>query len=194
MTAGARKPILAWSLGGLVLAMVGLAYASAPLYKLFCQATGFAGAPSIAATAPQAIGERMITIRFNADVQSILPWRFAPAQGAMQLHVGEQRLAFYRAENLGDRPLVGTASFNVTPLKAGRYFSKIDCFCFREQLLGAGQSADLAVSFFVDPAIAEDPEMADVHTITLSYMFFDAGADALARAESAASGAAWTLN
>jgi cytochrome c oxidase assembly protein subunit 11 len=191
---GRRASTLAWGLGGVALAMVGLAYASVPLYKLFCQVTGFAGTPSVAATAPAVMGERVVTVRFNADVQSNLPWRFQPAQAPMRVRVGEPGLAFYRAENLSDSALVGTASFNVTPLKAGAYFTKVECFCFREQVLGPGQSADLAVSFFIDPAIAEDPDMADVHTITLSYMFFDAGADALARAESILSGAARTVN
>ena len=155
------------------LAMGALAWASAPLYRLFCQVTGFGGTPGIAAEAPQAAADApSIEIRFNADIAPDLDWRFGPVERAVTVRLGEPALAFYRAENLGNEPVTGAAVFNVTPLKAGAYFSKIDCFCFTEQRLGPGESADMPVSFFVDPEIARDPNVRDVGTITLSYTFF----------------------
>ncbi len=155
------------------LAMGALAWASAPLYRLFCQVTGFGGTPGTAAEAPQAAADApSIEIRFNADIAPDLDWRFGPVERAVTVRLGEPALAFYRAENLGDEPVTGAAVFNVTPLKAGAYFSKIDCFCFTEQRLGPGESADMPVSFFVDPEIATDPNVRDVGTITLSYTFF----------------------
>jgi len=155
------------------LAMGALAWASAPLYRLFCQVTGFGGTPGTAAEAPQAAADApSIEIRFNADIAPDLDWRFGPVEQAVTVRLGEPALAFYRAENLGDEPVTGAAVFNVTPLKAGAYFSKIDCFCFTEQRLGPGESADMPVSFFVDPEIADDPNVRDVGTITLSYTFF----------------------
>ena len=155
------------------LAMGALAWASAPLYRLFCQVTGFGGTPGTAAEAPQAAADApSIEIRFNADIAPDLDWRFGPVERAVTVRLGEPALAFYRAENLSDEPVTGAATFNVTPLKAGAYFSKIDCFCFTEQRLGPGESADMPVSFFVDPEIADDPNVRDVGTITLSYTFF----------------------
>ena len=155
------------------LAMGALAWASAPLYRLFCQVTGFGGTPGTAAEAPQAAADApSIEVRFNADIAPDLDWRFGPVERAVTVRLGEPALAFYRAENLSDEPVTGAATFNVTPLKAGAYFSKIDCFCFTEQRLGPGESADMPVSFFVDPEIADDPNVRDVGTITLSYTFF----------------------
>ncbi len=165
-------------------AMGALAWASVPLYRLFCQVTGFGGTPGIAAEAPQAAADApSIEIRFNADIAPDLDWRFGPVERAVTVRLGEPALAFYRAENLGDEPVTGAATFNVTPLKAGAYFSKIDCFCFTEQRLGPGESADMPVSFFVEPEIATDPNVRDVGTITLSYTFFrteDESADSAA--------------
>ena len=153
--------------------MVGAAFAAVPLYRIFCQVTGYGGTPQVAETAPATMLERRMTVRFNADTGPALPWEFAPAQRKISIRVGEQALAFYRARNLSDRAVTGTATFNVTPLKAGQYFSKIDCFCFTEQTLAPGASADMPVTFFVDPAIADDPNLDDVTTITLSYTFFE---------------------
>lgn len=181
-------------LGAGVVGMVGMAYAAVPLYKLFCQVTGYGGTTNVAEQAPTEIGERRITVRFNADVQSKLPWRFRPVQNAVTVRVGEPTLAFFRAENIGDEPLVGTATFNVTPQKAGTYFTKLDCFCFSEQFLRAGESKEMPVTFYVDPEIADDPEMDDVKTITLSYMFFDAGEEARARFLSAETASGKTVN
>lgn len=159
-----------------VAGMTGLAYAAVPLYDLFCRVTGYGGTPAAAAAAPGAgPGADAVTIRFNADTARGLPWAFRPERPRMTVRTGESALAFYRATNRGDREIVGTATFNVTPAKAGRHFAKIDCFCFEEQRLGPGETADLPVAFFVDPAIREDPSTEEVTTITLSYTFFEAG-------------------
>ena len=163
---------MALLLAGMVAAMVGVTFASVPLYRLFCQVTGYGGTPQVAASAPAEVGERVIKVRFNADVNPKLPWAFQPAQREITLRVGESGLAFYRARSLAARPSVGVSTFNVTPQKAGPYFNKVQCFCFEEQTLQPGQEVDMAVSFFVDPAIAEDPNLDDVKTITLSYTFF----------------------
>jgi cytochrome c oxidase assembly protein subunit 11 len=139
---------------------------------LFCQLTGYGGTTQRASSAPAQALEREITIRFDANVARDLPWRFEPAQLAVTLRVGEQGLAFYRAENLSTRRIVGSAAFNVTPAEAGAYFSKIECFCFTEQALAPGAAVELPVAFFVDPAIAQDRNLASVQTITLSYTFY----------------------
>ncbi len=175
---------------GVVAGMVGLAYASVPLYRLFCQVTGYGGTTQRAEAAGEVIADRKITVRFNADVNSRLPWRFAPEQREMTLAIGETGLAFYRATNRSAETVTGNATFNVTPFKAGPYFNKIQCFCFTEQTLEPGQSVDMPVTFFVDPAILEDPDLADVHTITLSYTFFRAQTDGAEEAPTAQLGAA----
>jgi cytochrome c oxidase assembly protein subunit 11 len=134
---------------------------------------------------PEQIGERVFTVRFNADLSQGMPWKFQPKQREVTLRVGEPGLAFYVAENLATVPVTGTATFNVTPLKAGRYFNKVQCFCFDEQRLEAGQELDMAVSFFVDPEILSDRNLDEVKTITLSYTFFRAPGDAETGAEQA---------
>jgi cytochrome c oxidase assembly protein subunit 11 len=159
-----------------VASMVGLSFASAPLYRLFCQVTGFGGATVRADKAPGETLDRTVTVRFNADIDPGLPWTFKPAQREMKLRLGEQALAFYTARNDAKEAITGTASFNVTPDKAGGFFDKLQCFCFTEQTLAPGQTADMAVSFFVDPAMARDRNLDDVTTITLSYTFFRAKA------------------
>ena len=168
-----RNRLTALAAAGVVFAMVGAAYAAVPLYQIFCQVTGFGGTTQVAAEAPAAVGERVITVRFNADTARAMPWKFRPQQRAITLKVGEQALALYEASNPTDRRIVGTSTFNVTPAKAGAYFNKIECFCFTEQALTPGQSVDMPVSFFVDPAISDDPNLDDVKTITLSYTFFE---------------------
>jgi len=167
-----RNRIVLVAVLGMVVGMTGMAYASVPLYNLFCRVTGFGGTPGIAEAPAGVTVDRKMTVRFDSSVNSTLAWRFAPEQGPMTVYVGETALAFYRAESMADGPTVGTATFNVTPLKAAKYVNKIDCFCFTEQSLEAGETADMAVSFFVDPAIVEDRLLDDVHTITLSYTFF----------------------
>jgi cytochrome c oxidase assembly protein subunit 11 len=163
---------LALGLGGVVVAMVALSFAAVPLYRIFCQVTGFGGTTQVAKDAPGATGDRHFKIRFNADVNPELDWAFQPQQREMTVQMGEAGLAFYRAENRAEQAVTGTATFNVTPLKAGQYFNKIECFCFTEQRLAAGEAVDMPVTFFVDPAIADDPNLAEVTTITLSYTFF----------------------
>ena len=169
---GANR-LLGVALIGVAAAMIGAAYASVPLYQLFCRVTGYGGTTQVAEVAPVTVGERIFKIRFNADVDPKLPWAFQPVQREMTVRVGETGLALFHARNLSGRTRVGTAAFNVTPLKAGQYFNKVQCFCFTEQQLAAGAEADMPVSFFVDPAIDEDPNLREVKTITLSYTFFE---------------------
>lgn len=152
--------------------MLGMSYAAVPLYRIFCQVTGYGGTPRQAHAAPAQVLERVITVRFDATTMPDLPWRFQPAQRQVNLKVGEQGLAYFAADNLGKQPVTGQAAFNITPEKAARYFNKIACFCFNEQTLAAGQHADMPVSFYVDPAISDDHDLDEVKTITLSYTFF----------------------
>jgi cytochrome c oxidase assembly protein subunit 11 len=166
------RKITAFALTGVVAGMLGMTYAAVPLYRLFCQVTGYGGTTQVAAEAPREVLDRTVTVRFNADVATGLPWKFEPVQRDITVKVGETGLAFYRAQNLTDRPIVGMATFNVTPDKAGQYFNKIHCFCFDQQRLEPGQSVDMPVTFFVDPAMAKDRGMNDVYYITLSYTFF----------------------
>ncbi len=167
-----RNRVVAYTLIGVVAGMGGLAYASVPLYRLFCAVTGYGGTPQTGPSAAPGGIARMITVRFNADTNPALPWQFQPAQAKITLPLGEQQLAFYTARNLAGTPVTGTAVYNVTPDKVGRYFHKTACFCFNEQTLAGGQEMEFPVSFWVDPKLAEDPNTADVTTITLSYTFF----------------------
>lgn len=161
-----------------VAAMVALSYAAVPLYRLFCQVTGFAGTTQVAASAPGAVGSKVVTVRFDANVASGLVWRFV-APKPVEVRLGEERLVAFAATNIGNEPLIGTATFNVTPLQIGKYFTKIQCFCFTEQLLLPGESKEFPASFFVDPSINEDGDGKDVTAITLSYTFFNNGRRAL---------------
>ena len=172
-----RNRRTAMALAGVVAGMVGMAYAAVPLYELFCQVTGYGGATRTAAAAPGPVDGRLMTVRFNADTSGGLPWRFRPLRREVTVRLGEETLAFYEARNEAGHAIAGTATFNVTPHKAGPYFDKIDCFCFERQVLAAGERAEMPVSFFIDPAILDDPGVSDVKTITLSYTFFDAGMD-----------------
>ena len=160
-------------LSGVILGMVGLTAASVPLYRLFCQVTGYGGTTQIAGdNVPLQALDQTIQVRFDASVGGDLPWRFQPVQRDVEVRIGEENLAFYQAINISDRPVVGSATFNVTPHKAGPYFAKIACFCFTEQVLQPGEAVDMPVSFFVDPAILEDANTRDLPAITLSYTFF----------------------
>ncbi len=162
---------------GVIAGMGGLAFASVPLYRMFCAATGYGGTPQLGGVPPGADG-KTITVRFNADTNPGLPWKFAPTVREVTVALGEDRLATYHARNLSQTTVTGVALYNVTPEKAGKYFHKTACFCFNEQSLTAGQEMDFPVTFWVDPAIATDPNTADVTTITLSYTFFRALDDA----------------
>lgn len=180
MTAPKRRQRNLWVLAGVLLipiAMGTLVYYSVPLYRLFCEVTGFGGTTRAAQGGPTAVIDREITVRFDANVASGLPWRFI-APEPVKLRLGEERVVAYKGKNIGNEPYLGTATFNVTPFKAGEYFDKIQCFCFTEQLLLPGEEKEFTVSFFVDPKLAEDPNATDVSTITLSYTFFDQGAEA----------------
>ena len=158
----------------LVAAMVGLAFASVPLYRLFCQVTGFGGTPLRAEEVAESLqpAGKLIRVRFDANTNSALPWRFQPERNVEKVAIGARRMAFYTARNLGDRPVTGTATFNVTPLKAGQYFTKIQCFCFNEQTLKPGEEVRMPVVYYVDPKIMDDPDASRIEEITLSYTFF----------------------
>ncbi|MFO1089130.1 MAG: cytochrome c oxidase assembly protein [Hyphomicrobiales bacterium] len=154
--------------------MVGMAYASVPLYRLFCQVTGFGGTTQVAEAAPVTVLDRTMTVKFDANVGPGLTFRFVPAQRDETLKIGEQGMAYYEVTNTGTTTQVGTAVFNVVPHQAGIYFNKIECFCFTEQKLEPGQSARLPVVYFVDPAIADDPDLKTLPELTLSYTFYPA--------------------
>jgi cytochrome c oxidase assembly protein subunit 11 len=169
-----RNTVLATSLAGLVAGMVGLSFAAVPLYRWFCQVTGYGGTPMIGQGAPESIpaDASTITVRFNANTNPGLPWTFRPIQGPMQLRAGEEGIGFYMARNDAGQPVTGISTYNVTPEKVGKYFHKTACFCFIEQTLTPGQEVQMPVAFWVDPAIARDPNTREVTTITLHYTFF----------------------
>ncbi len=180
-TAARRNASFAFSLAALAAGMLMLAFASAPLYRLFCESTGFGGTTRRAESAPVLpAATREITIRFNADVDPGLPWEFRPGERDIKVKIGENMLTHYVVKNLAGRPVTGHATYNALPDKVGAYFSKVECFCFKDQTLGAKQEATLPVSFFIDPAMLEDPAMDDVKTITLSYTFFPSKSEAKA--------------
>jgi cytochrome c oxidase assembly protein subunit 11 len=169
----ARKNLRVAAIAGSVaVGMMGLAYASVPLYSMFCKATGFGGTTQRADGAPETATNKFIAIRFDANTAGSLGWNFHPVQSVMKVKIGEQNLAHYSATNTSNKMLTGTAIFNVSPAEAGAYFDKIQCFCFTKQTLKAGESVDLPVVFFVDPAILDDPDSKSISEITLSYTFF----------------------
>lgn len=173
-----RTRITAAVLFGVVAGMAGLSLASSELYRMFCQATGYGGTPKTENVArPQVITDGEVTVRFDANVNSALPWRFHPEKRQVRLRLGEETLVHFTAANLADQPVTGTATFNVVPEKVAQYFSKLECFCFTEQTLAPGQEVAMPVVFFVDPALAEDSTARDATTITLSYTFFRADSD-----------------
>ncbi|MGF1456344.1 MAG: cytochrome c oxidase assembly protein [Alphaproteobacteria bacterium] len=172
MTQGRKNIRLALACGFAAGAMIGVAYAAVPLYDAFCRVTGFGGTTQVAAVTSEAVLKRTMTVRFDANTARGLPWTFKPLQTSSTGRIGENMLAFYEVTNTSDKAVTGTATYNVTPQKAGLYFAKVDCFCFEEQTLEPGQTLRMAVSYFVDPALDEDPTQDDVKTITLSYTFF----------------------
>ena len=173
---GGRDPNarLAWRLVAVVGGMLGLAYAAAPLYDAFCRATGFNGTPLVAQEGDRPIVSRTVQVRFDSNVDPNLAWRFEPLQREVRVQLGEEKLVHYRATNISQRPIVGTASYNVTPERTAGWFNKVQCFCFTEQLLQPGQSVDMPVVFFVDAEMAKDRRYDDIRTITLSYTFYEA--------------------
>lgn len=173
-----RNTVIAGGLAAVIVAMTGLSFAAVPLYRMFCAATGFGGTPITSGPAAPGATVRTIEVRFNADTNPGLPWAFAPVQREVRVKLGESELAFYHARNEAAQPVTGVATYNVTPEKAGQYFHKTACFCFDAQTLAPGQDMQFPLSFWVDPAIATDPDTSDVTTITLSYTFFRSLADA----------------
>jgi cytochrome c oxidase assembly protein subunit 11 len=164
----------AYLCAGLIAGMAGLSYAAVPLYDLFCKATGFGGTPRIATTGAASVGERSVTVRFDANVAPGLNWRFQPEVTSVEARLGETMTIFYRLTNTGDKPTTGIASFNVLPEMSGAYFNKIQCFCFNEMTLQPGESLEAPVVFFIDPAIEAERDLKSASTITLSYTFFPA--------------------
>ena len=151
--------------------MLSLSYAAVPLYDIFCRVTGFGGTTQIASSAPGSIGHPNINIRFESNITDSLNWDFYSKTKTVKIPMGEEKTIYYFAKNLSDEPIVGTATFNVTPAKAGQYFMKIDCFCFVEQLLNPGESMNMPVTFFIDPDLYKDENVQEVNEITLSYTF-----------------------
>ena len=151
--------------------MTGIAWASVPLYRLFCEATGLNGTTNRGLRAPGAVA-RTVRIDFDANVNPKLPWRFAPERESEEVQVGARDMAFFTATNRAAQSVTGTATFNVTPAQAGKYFTKIQCFCFTQQTLKPGETVRMPVIFFVDPKMLSDPDAADIDTITLSYTFY----------------------
>jgi cytochrome c oxidase assembly protein subunit 11 len=168
----ARHRRIALLCAGFVAFMVGMAYASVPLYRLFCQATGFDGTPRVADKPSATVLDRTIVVRFDANVAPGLAWRFEPVERTMTVRIGENALAFFRATNLSDRPIHGTATYNVFPEQAAVFFNKLQCFCFTEQVLEPGESVEMPVSFFVDPQIVADKDAGSATHLTLSYTFY----------------------
>lgn len=162
---------------GLVAGMGGLVAAAVPLYNLFCRVTGYNGTVSVAETGAGQVLDRAVTVRFDTTVNSKLPWRFEPPAQPVHLRLGENALVHFTAENPTDEPITGRATFNVAPVKVAQYFNKIECFCFSEQTLQPGERVDMPVTFFVDPALAQDDNAQEVNTITLAYTFFRAEPD-----------------
>lgn len=154
-----------------VCTMTGVAFASVPLYRMFCQVTGLNGTTQRGSAAPGAVAHRM-TIDFDANTSPKLPWRFVPEQRSDTVSVGARDMAFFSATNRSSQPVTGTATFNVTPAQAGKYFTKIQCFCFTQQTLKPGETMRMPVIYYVDPKILDDPDARDVETITLSYTFY----------------------
>ena len=170
MSIGANKRVVMISTA-VVVAMMGLGFASKPLYDTFCRVTGYGGTTRVAEIASDTVIDRDILVRFDSNINSDLNWSFKPVEPSMTVKLGQNALAFYTAKNLSDKPLVGTASYNVAPIKSAPFFSKLECFCFTEQRLEPGEEVKMPVLFFVDPLMAENDRFDDIKTITLSYTF-----------------------
>ena len=180
-----RNLIVAAACGVLVGAMVGAAYAAVPFYNWFCRTTGFAGTPQIASTGPVQALARKVVVRFDANVSGGLPWRFEPETNFIEVRIGDTITVNYHATNLSARETIGQASYNVSPPTVGAYFTKINCFCFTEQRLKAGETREMPVVFFVDPELVKDSEQDGLNTITLSYTMFPVRQPEPPRAEGA---------
>jgi len=170
MSSNARTAAM---MAGVVVVMASLGFAAVPFYSWFCRVTGFGGETGVAAAGSDTVLDQTIRIRFDASLDRDMPWQFRPEVREVELRIGETGLAFYEAYNPTDRPIAGSASYNVTPYSAGGYFIKIDCFCFTQQILQPGERVMMPVTFYVDPEIVDDREAKFVHTITLSYTFYE---------------------
>jgi cytochrome c oxidase assembly protein subunit 11 len=170
--ASRRDLIVAGACGACVAIMVGMAYAAVPFYDWFCRVTGFNGTTQVATSAPGFVLDRKITVRFDANLASGLPWKFAPEVTSIEARLGEIVTVAYKVVNESKRATTGVAGYNVTPLNMGAYFQKINCFCFSDQTLKAGEEREMTVVFYIDPALAKDADGADLNTITLSYTFY----------------------
>jgi cytochrome c oxidase assembly protein subunit 11 len=169
-----RHRRVAVAVASVVAGMVGMAYAAVPLYEMFCRATGYGGVPQIASSESATRGQKVMTVHFDANIASDLPWIFEPEQPSIKLRTGETATVFYKVKNRSDKATVGLASYNVAPERSGMFFNKIACFCFNEQTLGPGESMDMPVVFYIDPAVETDEIMKTQESITLSYTFFSA--------------------
>ncbi len=165
-----------------VAGMVGMSFAAVPLYRIFCQVTGYGGTTRRALAAPKKVLDRVVTVRFDSNISNNLGWSFRPVKRSVDVKLGEVGTVSFLAENRTDKTETGTAAFNVAPDQAGAYFNKIACFCFTEQTLAPGEQKELGVSFFVDPAYADDPNLQNITTITLSYSFYPAKPKSVASA------------
>lgn len=173
-----------YALAGALL-MLGMGFAAVPLYRIFCQVTGFGGTTQRASEAEAGtvqVSAQTISVRFDSNIAPDLPWHFAPSQVTQEMKIGERRIAFYTSENLSKEPVTGVASFNVEPEAAGIYFKKIHCFCFNQQTLQPGQKVEMPVQYFVDPAILDDPDTKNIRQITLSYTFHKSADQTAAKA------------
>lgn len=182
MTPQEKNARMAKRIIGVILVMVALSFASVPLYRVFCQVTGYGGTMRIGGAPPDKIDKREVTILFDTRVDGGLPWQFRPEKRKLKVHIGQQGLISFKGDNLSSKTTAGTALYNVTPEKVGKYFYKTQCFCFDRQEIGPGKTAHFPVMFYVDPAFLEDLQMADVTDITLSYTMYPAESDALERA------------
>ena len=167
-----RNLAVAFACGAFVVGMVGMAYAAVPLYSWFCQTTGFGGTTQVAVSGPARVLDRKMTVRFDANVASGLPWKFEPERTSIDVKIGEVVTVLYRVTNEAKRETAGQATYNVTPPTVGAYFVKINCFCFTEQRMQPGETRDMAVVFYLDPSIVGDSEQDDLNTITLSYTMY----------------------
>lgn len=168
----ANHTLVASIVVAMVAGMGAMSYAAVPLYQMFCQVTGYGGTTKKADAAPGVVLEREIKVYFDATTSPELQWKFKPVQTDVTLKIGETGLAYYKATNMSDKPVTGTASFNVTPVQAGSFFNKIECFCFTEQTLQPGESIDMPVTFFIDPEMVKDADAKRISEITLSYTFY----------------------
>lgn len=181
-----NRKVALYALAG-ALAMLGMGFAAVPLYRIFCQVTGFGGTTQRASEGEAGavvISDQPISVRFDSNIAPDLPWNFAPSQVTQDMKIGERRLAFYTSENRSKQPVTGVASFNVEPSAAGIYFKKIACFCFNQQTLQPGQKVEMPVQYYVDPAILDDPDTKHIRQITLSYTFHRSADQSAAKPDS----------